>query len=119
MAKSTPLVEKSGTQDVALEKKRLFRVIHGNRVDSAISNELLNNMPTEGVECVYASRCVPTFHIKGGESRVFDRLIAVTADGRPECIGGWKRTSDPDEIEALDRYCKDFSGDFRKIFPAD
>lgn len=117
---SKPAVENGEVQLVdspmmgGAKKKYALRPM--DRVDSVIGTELLNNPPGED-EHIYASPKVQKFHDDKGIARDFDQVQAVSSDGRPSVIGGWLRTSDPDVIRALDRYCAVYSGDYRKIYP--
>ncbi len=122
---SNPLKSKSAIEDRNVQlvdspqlggAKKKYALRPMDRIDSVIGTELLNNPPGDD-EHIYAGSMVNTFHDAKGNTKSFDKVQAVSTDGRSSVIGGWLRTSDPDEIKALDRYCAEFSGDYRKIYP--
>lgn len=102
--------------DRPVKKRFRFRPMHP--VDSVISQELNNNPPVEGEE-VFASPRVTTFRDAAGKEKQFNAVVTVSNDGRPSTIGGWIRTVDPDEIQALNRYVATDSGEFIKIYPVE
>lgn len=118
MAKNTlstasPMTGETQLSEAPLRKRYALRSM--DPIDSVIGAELLNNPPEEG-EHIYASPAALTFHDANGETRQFDKIQAVTTGNRASAFGGWKRTSDPAEIEALDKYAA-VTADVRKIYP--
>lgn len=111
-----PVVEKREVQLLEAPMKKRYAIRPMDHVDSVISAELHNSPPKDD-EHVYASPRIPIFHDKKGAAKSFAPVQAVSKEGRNSAIGGWFRTSDPVEIEALDEYCAIYSGDFRKIYP--
>lgn len=114
-----PKAIKESTNDVQLLDRPMvkkFAIRPMDRVDAVVSAELHNNPPGED-EHVYTAPKVHTFHDADGEVKRFAPVQAVSGQGRSTTIGGWIRTSDPAEVKALDRYCEDFAGDYRKMYP--
>lgn len=118
--KASPAVESTEVQLVDAPMmggtKKKFALRPMDRVDSIIGTELLNNPPKDD-EHIFASPTVLVFHDKKGEAKSFDKVQAVSSDGRPSIIGGWIRTTKPEEIEALDEYARVYSGSVRKVYP--
>lgn len=100
--------------DKPMVKKYAIRPM--DRVDSVVSAELHNDPPKDG-EHIYTAQKVHIFHDANGDVKEFAPVKSISTGGRSATIGGWLRTSNKAEIEALDRYCEQFSGDFRKMYP--
>lgn len=107
---------KNAVQIVDEPVRKAYALRPMDKADSWIGHQLLNNKPVDG-EHVFASPQTVTFHTASGKGRTMDPVTVSDSDNRPKLVGGWIRTTDPDEIEALDKYCAQFSGSFRKIYP--
>lgn len=115
--KQAPLNEDNSARLVDLPVRKKYNVRPHDRLDNVISAALLDSPPGPD-EHVYASPKIMVFRDRAGNDKSFDPVQALSQDGRPSVIGGWLRTSNEDEIARLDEvYCKDFPGDFRKIYP--
>ena len=115
MAKQSP-TNQTQLMDAPLPKRKKYKLNPMNPVDAIVSDMLHDNPPAEG-EAIYASPRLTIFHGAKGETRQFLPVKSLSPEGRVKALGGVFRTSDPDDIAALDNYCVQFSGEFRKIYP--
>ena len=88
----------------------------GHKLDQAVATELERDKVKPG-EHVYVGSKLHTFHSKNGETRQMASVTGVSGPKSASILGGWYRTSNADDIAALDELCAKFSGDFRKVYP--
>ena len=87
-----------------------------SQLDALVQRNLLTTPPADD-EAVYSSPSLTIFEVGGKALQFFP--LAYQAKGRPaRIVGGLYRTKNKAEQEKLDAYCSEFSGNFRKVFPA-